>query len=157
MSDPSRYSFVTNWEIPSSQAKVWDLLMAAEDWPQWWRGVERVELLQPGINSLGLGAVRRYRWRSRLPYSLTFVMKTTLVEPHSRIEGHATGELEGFGRWQLRQVHDVTHVRYDWMVVTNKGWMRWLAPIARPLFEWNHDVIMKWGRDGLIKKVSQPD
>jgi hypothetical protein len=24
-------------------------------------------------------------------------------------------------------------------VETNKAWMRWLRPVARPLFAWNHD------------------
>ena len=153
MSDSSRYEFVTKWEIPAPQARVWDLLMAAEEWPRWWRGVERVELLKTGVDEHGLGAVRRYRWRSRLPYALTFVMETTLVQPRSRIEGRATGELEGFGCWQLDFADGVTRVRYDWQVVANKAWMRWLAPVARPVFEWNHDAIMEWGREGLVKQV----
>lgn len=154
MPDSSQYEFVTRWQIPAPQQQVWDLLMAVEQWPRWWRGVERVELLKSGVNVHGLGAIRRYRWRSRLPYSLTFIMETTLVEPQSRIEGHATGELEGFGRWQLHHDNGMTHVRYDWQVVANKWWMRWLAPIARPVFEWNHDVIMDWGRQGLVRQLN---
>jgi hypothetical protein len=47
----------------------------------------------------------------------------------------------------------MTHVRYDWQVVANKRWMRWLAPLARPLFAWNHDVVMDWGRIGLLRRV----
>jgi len=153
MANNSRYEFTTQWEISAPQISVWLELNSPENWPLWWRGVERVQLLQLGIDDLGNGAVRRYTWRSRLPYRLTFTMKTTHVEPYSCIEGHATGELEGFGRWQLSHSAGVTHVRYDWLVEANKRWMRWLAPIARPLFEWNHDVVMEWGRQGLLRRL----
>jgi hypothetical protein len=154
MGTSSRYEFTTRWEISAPQTRVWQELNAPEYWPQWWRGVERVELLKPGSDTLGQGAIRRYTWRSRLPYRLTFVMETTLVVPHTRIEGHATGELEGRGCWQLSHTDGTTHVQYDWHVVANKWWMRWLAPIARPLFEWNHDVVMEWGRIGLIRRLN---
>lgn len=149
MAFDSRYDFVTEWEIRAPQERVWNELMTPECWPTWWRGVERVELLKPGSNALGLGAVRRYTWQSWLPYRLVFVMETTRVDPHTRIEGRATGELEGIGCWHLEHVGGVTRVRYDWQVIANKRWMRWLAPIAKPLFKWNHDVVMRWGGEGL--------
>ena len=148
-----QYQFITNWQIPAPLVRVWHELNAPDQWPQWWRGVERVELLRPAIDDLGTGAARRYTWKSRLPYRLSFVMETTLVEPPRRIEGHATGELEGRGCWQLAYAHGVTHVQYDWQVNVNKRWMQLLAPIARPLFEWNHDVIMDWGRLGLLRRL----
>jgi len=31
--------------------------------------------------------------------------------------------------------------------------MNFLAPIARPLFEWNHNVVMNWGAEGLKKRL----
>src|SRR5262245_39082494 len=142
MAAGSRYEFTTKWEIPAPQMEVWKVLNAPEQWPAWWRGVEQVELLRPGYDELGRGAVRRYTWKSRLPYRLSFVMETTNIEPCDRIEGQATGELEGTGTWQLSHAAGVTHVQYDWNVNVNKKWMGWLAPIARPLFEWNHDVVM---------------
>jgi len=95
MGNSSSYAFVTKWEVPSAQGRVWQELKSPDHWPSWWRGVERVELLRPGDDDLGRGAVRRYTWRSRTPYRLTFVMETTRVELPSLIEGRATGELEG--------------------------------------------------------------
>ena len=149
----SHYEFVTKWEFAAPQAQVWQQLNSPESWPLWWRGVEQVELLNKGTDELGHGAVRRYTWRSRLPYRLTFLMQTTRVEPFSRIEGHATGELEGSGRWHLCHSEGVTRVRYDWQVKANKRWMRLLAPVARSIFAWNHDIVMEWGRLGLIRRL----
>ena len=149
----SHYRFVTTWNIPAPAEPIWAELMTPEQWPSWWRGVERVELVSPGNGEHGVGAVRDYAWRSALPYRLTFRMTTTKVERCRLIEGQATGELEGCGCWRLTPCEAGTRVEYDWQVVANKWWMRWLAPLARAAFEWNHDVVMEWGRQGLVRRV----
>ncbi|MEP6741453.1 MAG: hypothetical protein ABJB61_03065 [bacterium] len=71
------------------------------------------------------------------------------------IEGRAIGELQGVGRWQLSHDGPLTTVRYDWKVETTKPWMNLLAPLARPFFNWNHDVVMEWGREGLENKLGK--
>ena len=150
----SDYSFVTEWTIPASVERVWAALMSPDEWPSWWRGVIRVQLLTRGRGGGDVGSVRRYTWRSRLPYNLTFDIETTRIEPMRVIEGRATGELEGHGRWTITADGAGTHVRYDWNIATTKPWMRLLSPIAKPIFAWNHDVIMEWGREGLIARAS---
>ena len=146
------YSFVTLWQFRSPLEPVWETIYRSEEWPAWWRGVERVERVEPGGDDR-LGALRRYTWRSKLPYRLAFEMRLTRVEPLSLIEGEAVGELSGTGLWRLTHDGGVTRVRYDWNVRTTKPWMNLLAPIARPLFKWNHDVVMNWGADGLARKL----
>ena len=135
-----KYSFVTHWTVQAPLEKVWEAIYDSDRWPSWWKGVERVERI---------GSVRRFTWKSRLPYRLTFDLKVTRVEPMSLIESTAEGELSGIGRWTFESAGGVTRVRYDWNVHTTKPWMNLLAPIARPLFRWNHDVIMNWGLEGL--------
>jgi hypothetical protein len=34
--------------------------------------------------------------------------------------------------------------------------MNLLAPLARPVFAWNHDVVMRWGAEGLAKLLRAP-
>jgi uncharacterized protein YndB with AHSA1/START domain len=149
------YEFVTIWRAKAPQEKVWDLIFHSEQWPEWWRGVERVDKIRDGdINHVG--ARHRYTWKSNLPYRLVFEMETTRVEPMSIIEGRAIGELQGAGRWQLSNDGAVTTIRYDWKVETTKCWMNYLAPIARPLFAWNHNVVMGWGGEGLAKRLGVP-
>ena len=147
------YEFVTLWRFKAPQARVWDLIFHSEQWPEWWRGVERVERLKGG-DSNHVGAIHRYTWKSKLPYRLIFEMETTRVVPVSLIEGRAIGELQGLGSWQLSEDGDVTTVRYDWRVETTKRWMNLIALLARPLFSWNHDVVMGWGGEGLAKKLN---
>jgi hypothetical protein len=45
-------------------------------------------------------------------------------------------------------------VRYEWIVEVTKPWQRLLAPVLRPVFTWNHNVVMGWGYDGLVKKLA---
>ena len=146
------YSFVTLWRFRAPLEPVWDSIYRSEEWPSWWRGVERVERVEEG-DDRGVGALRLYTWRSKLPYRLAFHMRLTRVEPLSLIEGEAVGELTGTGRWHLTHDAGLTDVRYDWNVRTTRPWTNLLAPVARPLFKWNHDVVMDWGADGLARRL----
>ena len=146
------YDFVTIWKFKAPQEKVWDLVFHSEDWPTWWKGVESVVEVRKGDEN-GVGSVRRYTWKSKLPYRLSFDMQTIRIEPPRLLEGIAVGELQGRGLWQLSTDGGETVVRYDWNVETTKPWMNFLSPIARPLFEWNHNVVMSWGAQGLGKRL----
>lgn len=149
----SSYQFVTEWTFPSPIDDVWAQLNRPEDWPTWWRGVVSVDVIEPG-DSNGLGAYRRMVWQSALPYRLRFNMRTVRLERPSTIEGHADGDLCGVGRWSLSPTRSGTTVQYDWTVEATKPWMRWLAPVAKPVFTWNHDVVMRWGYEGLRQRLS---
>lgn len=151
----ANYEFVTNWRFTAPQNHVWKLIFDPERWPEWWRGVEKVESIKQG-DANHIGAIHRYTWKSKLPYRLIFEMETTRVEPYSLLEGRAIGELQGTGRWQFSsEDNGVTRVRYDWRVHTTKPWMNLIAPIARPVFSWNHDVIMGWGEAGLANRLAE--
>ena len=69
------------------------------------------------------------------------------------MDGRAFGELEGVGIWIFNHENGVTHVQYDWQVKTTKAWMNLFAPIARPIFAWNHDKVMESGYVGLKKRL----
>jgi uncharacterized protein YndB with AHSA1/START domain len=149
----SEYEFLTTWCLEAPREPVWDAIWEAERWPEWWRGVVGARIVTAG-DEAGVGQVARYTWRSRLPYDLEFEMTTTEVDKPHLLEGHAMGELAGIGRWRLFEQDGevpVTAVVYEWNVSTTKPWMNVLAPIARPLFEWNHDWVMRNGGAGLAK------
>jgi hypothetical protein len=85
----------------------------------------------------------RYKVKGRLPFTLTFDATVTQADPPQVLELQARGELEGVGRWTLSQHGTITTAQYTWDVRSNKRWMNLLAPLARPLFEWNHDGVMR--------------
>jgi len=75
------------------------------------------------------------------------------IEHERYIEVRAFGELDGIGIWHMMADGDSTRVDYDWRVKTTKSWMNTLAPIAKPIFRWNHNAIMKWGEKGLKRRL----
>ncbi len=146
------YRFLTTWVLDAPIERVWDALYDSERWPEWWRGVEEVEKVEDGDDE-GRGSLGRYVWKSRLPYRLEFDMRTTRVERPRLMEGEADGELAGTGRWRMFEQDGVTAVVYEWNVRTTSAWMNVLAPLARPFFAWNHDVVMRWGGEGLARRL----
>ncbi len=152
----AEYRFLTTWLIEAGRERVWDAIYDSERWPEWWRGVEEAKRIAAG-DERGIGQLGSYVWRSRLPYPVRFEITTTRVEPPHLLEGDAAGELEGTGRWRLFEQRSgetpVTAVLYEWNVATTKAWMNLLAPIARPVFRWNHDWVMRNGGTGLAREL----
>ena len=122
------------------------MLREAERWPDWWRGVRHVPVLAPEERYL-------IAWRSRIPYDLAFEFTVEHVEEPREMVGVASGELEGTGHWRLFEQDGVTAVTYEWNVRTTEKWMNLLAPVAKPVFSYNHDVVMRWGGEGLAQRL----
>ena len=145
------YRFLTTWRIDAPLDAVWDVVYRVEDWPAWWRGVELVEPIRTGDES-GLGSVHRHRWRSLLPYSVSFEIETTRIEPLRLLEGRARGGLEGIGRWRF-YADEATVITYEWNVRTTRRWMRLVEPVGRPVFAASHNLVMRWGGEGLARRL----
>ena len=132
------YAFTTVWHVRAPIERVWDALQDPE---RWWPGLRRD------------GA--RFIWKGWLPYTLTAEIRTVRREEPHVLEVSACGALEGRGAWRLDREPDGTRVRYDWRVATRVRWMRWLGPVGRPVFRWNHDVVMRRGARGLKRLVER--
>lgn len=144
------YRFLTTWLLKADRERIWDAIYDSDTWPEWWPGVIETERLADGDEN-GVGQYGRYVWKSRLPYKVEFFVRSTKVERPHLLEGQATGELAGIGRWRLFEQGGVTAVIYEWNVSTTKAWMNLLAPVARPVFAVNHDWVMRGGGEGLAR------
>ncbi len=146
------YEFLTSWCVDVPIERVYDVLADSTAYPEWWKGVTAVEMLEPG-DANGIGERARFSWRSTLPYTLQFDSRKTRAEPPYLIEGQATGELEGVGTWHLFAGRDSTAILYSWRVRTTKQWMNVWGPLPRPAFRWNHDRVMRQGGIGLAQRL----
>jgi hypothetical protein len=141
----TRYRFLTTWLLDAPVADVWDTLYDASRWPEWWRGVERTDVLREDL--------WRSTWRSFLPYRLSFEFEIVLRERPFLLEGRARGELAGTGRWRLYEGPAGTASTWDWDVGTTARWMNAFGPLARPVFAWNHAWVMRRGAEGLAREL----
>lgn len=111
------YRFVTIWYIEAPIESVCKAICHSLSWPLWWCNVERVEELARG-DLQGIGNVRRYTWKGRLPYRLIFDVCIIRSEPLADVEGIASGDIEGKGHWSFTADGAVTAARCEWQIRT---------------------------------------
>ena len=139
----ARYHFITEFALSADRERAWESLSDPTDWPSWWRWLKRVDVHDRGDQD-HLGARYTYAFGTALPYTLSFEVTVTRVERLSSLVGEASGELEGAGYWTFSDADNGgTAVSYVWLVQTTKRWMNVLAPVGRPAFSWNHDILMR--------------
>ena len=148
----AEYAFLTAWRLAAPRDDVFEVLHDSERWPEWWRGLESVEKLEDG-DTEGRGSLGRYTWRSAARYRVSFAMRITEVDRPYALAGCAEGDLSGTGRFRLHDRDGATDVVFEWRVETRRAWMNLLAPVARPVFRWNHDWIMRQGARGLARRL----
>lgn len=144
------YNLKTTWRLDAPRQPIWDALIAADEWPVWWRYVKNVELLHSGEVS-SLSSTRRFTWTSKLPYRLCFEVSIRALDENNWIEADVSGDLKGTGKWVLSDFENSTLVTYFWTVSTEKAWMNLLAPVLSPIFVWNHHQVMDEGAKGLAR------
>lgn len=147
----SSYHFVTHWKVRGGIHLVFEILRDGENYSQWWRPAyvsSRVVGLQGGHKVHCLV-------RAKLPYTLSFTMELAHEKPPYELELRATGELVGRGLWRLREAGELTEIEFQWDVRAEKTLVKWLSPILRPLFHWNHDWVMRMGQIGLQEEVER--
>jgi hypothetical protein len=147
-----QFALVTYWHLDAPIDRVWEAIVAVEEWPRWWRYVHRVE---------GNGQRRCRRLRRAATLHLVEQAAVSTFLCHARDPRRAPfvarrrceGDLTGTGRWHLAAEGGTTRVRYDWTVVTTKPWMNVLAPLLQPAFRWNHNEVMAEGGRGLARHL----
>jgi hypothetical protein len=149
----ARYRYGSDWTVDASVDRVWDVLLSVDDWPTWWRGFRAVERLDPG-DDRGIGMRIRQHWRSLLPYTLVIDLEIARVERHRALEGRASGDMEGTCTWEIEDLGGRTVVRFTLDVRPTRPWMNLPVPFADRVFAWNVDAIMRWGNDGLERRLA---
>ena len=144
------YCFVTRWRVEGTPDEVFDVLDHPLEYVRWWPSVWlHVELLEPG-GSGGMGRRVRFLSRGRLPYTLRWTAETIAVAAPIHLAIRATGDFEGGGEWRLVPAGTThTEAEYHWTITANKPLLKFLSPILRPLFEWNHRWAMARGEESL--------
>ncbi|MFP5332417.1 MAG: hypothetical protein ACLGHX_08685 [Acidimicrobiia bacterium] len=147
---PSRYHFVTEMSLTSSPTDVERVLRDVTAWPTWWKWARHAD----HVNEVPTGSVgARYRNRVRTPMLYGFTYETEIVEVAAgRIRLDSTGDLEGTGLFEYASLETGgALLRFSWLVQTSRRWMNLVGPLARPVFTWNHDLLMTDFARGLAR------
>jgi hypothetical protein len=116
---------------------------------RWWPSVYlEMREVAPG-NEAGLGKVVELWTKGFLTYTLRWRSTVTESTPPTGFRLEADGDFTGRGIWTLRPERaadgpggPLTSVTYDWLIVAEKGILKKLSMVMKPIFAANH----RWGK-----------
>ena len=142
----AEYVFLDEWDVAAPQEVVFRALADVGTYPQWWRPVY-IDVETDGPPELG--RVSQQHFKGRLPYTLRTRSEIVRYEPPNELEVSVVGDLTGKGVWTLSPRGEGVHVRFDWTVIADRPLLRYLTPLLRPVFRWNHNWSVKRAIEGL--------
>lgn len=143
------YHFISNWKVTGTQEEVCAILEDAVSLAVWWPSVYLdVKVLEPG-NEKGQGKVVELYTKGFLPYSLRWKFKVTSSNAPFGYTIEAIGDFKGKGIWSFVQKGEEVEIEYDWRISAEKGLLKNLSFLLKPLFSWNHQWAMKKGEESL--------
>ena len=141
------YVFLHEWDVEAPQEAIFEALADARTYPDWWKPVY---IDVEGDADPGPGVTTKQHFKGKLPYTLKTTSRITTYEPPRHFEVEVVGDLTGTGKWTLTPSGNGTvHVRFDWTVHADRRLLRYLTPILRPIFRWNHDWSAARAQEGL--------
>jgi hypothetical protein len=156
------YHFVTVWQIPATPDEITEVLGDAPALARWWPSVYlTVSEVEPG-DERGVGKVVDLFTKGYLPYTLRWRFTVSESDPPTGFRLEATGDFVGQGIWTLvagRGPDDprgpLTTVTYDWTVLAEKGILKNLSMIMKPIFRSNHHWAMARGEESLKLELAR--
>ncbi|WP_020672000.1 SRPBCC family protein [Amycolatopsis nigrescens] len=134
-----RYRFRTDWQLRAPVSAVFAAAVDLANYPAWWPDVRAVRKVDEDTAEL--------LCRSTLPYSLVLRMhRAEQDEPSGRLRVTLSGDLEGVLAGHVSARDGGTRLLITQEVVARKKLLRRLGPVARPLFEVNHTLMMRRGQ-----------
>lgn len=140
------YYFCEEWRVAAPVERAWTAIRDLEAYPRWWNEFVAVERL----NDLdGVGSRVSVHAKAALPYHMYFNLETIVEERPRLAIVKVRGDLIGEMRWRLETDGSGTRLIFDESVRTGKPLLNVFAPVFKPLFAWNHRVMMASGERGL--------
>lgn len=146
------YRFKSTWRVEGSVQAVFDGLERLDRYPDWWREVRSVTRLDQKR--------AKVRIKALLPYSLDLVLTRTRADIVDGIlEVTMTGDLAGWSRWQITREEGTLRLDFEEVAELMKPSLRRYGALARPVFAFNHWVMMVRGQRGLRRylRSSRPE
>jgi hypothetical protein len=156
------YHFITTWRIAATPEEISDVLGDARSLGRWWPSVYLgVRIIEDG-DERGVGKVVDLWTKGFLPYTLRWRFTVTESDPPNGFRLEASGDFLGRGIWTLRAEAGpadprgpMTLVTYDWLVLAEKGVLKTLSGIMKPIFSANHRWAMARGERSLQLELAR--
>jgi hypothetical protein len=158
----NEYAFLTTWQVPATPDEIAEVLGDAEALARWWPSVYlEVAVLEHG-DERGTGRVVDLYTKGWLPYTLRWRFRVTESDPPRGFAIEASGDFVGRGVWTLTPEAAAgepdgprTRVDYDWRIAAEKGLLKRLSFLMKPVFAANHRWAMARGEESLRLELAR--
>ena len=151
----NEYQFLTEWRVAAPRPLLYEILKEGKDYPQWWPDVYLAANFVPSGRADRIGDRVELLTKGWLPYKLRWTAISEKYEAPRRIKIRAEGDFVGRGVWELKDEGATTHIAFDWRLRADKPLLRWLSPVFKPIFKWNHHWAMSTGLTRLKLEVQR--
>jgi len=158
----NEYHFITTWRIAATAEEISAVLGDAPDLARWWPSVYLTVSEVAAGDENGVGKVVDLWTKGFLPYTLRWRFTVTESEPPTGFKIEANGDFVGRGVWTLHQETgpddpggSLTTVTYDWLVIAEKGILKTLSVVMKPIFKANHHWAMARGEESLKLELAR--
>ncbi|MDV6272876.1 SRPBCC family protein [Rhodococcus erythropolis] len=144
----TEFDFRSVWTLPASADRVYDVLADAERYSRWWPQIRRVRTTDEHSGSMAI--------RSAVPLTLLVFGRRDVEDPVARyLKVHLSGAMIGWSSWSVRPAGSGCVADFRQQVAVS-GALGLASRIAKPVFEWNHEAMMRGGHRGLSAYLCQP-
>lgn len=151
----NEYAFLTEWNVTAPIELVYDILKDGKEYVRWWPDVYLAAEYIPSGAANGIGDQVKLLTKGWLPYKLRWTATAERYEQPHTIAITASGDFEGRGVWSLQQRRKECHITFDWRLRADKPLLRWLSPVFKPIFKWNHRWAMEKGYMRLQEEIAR--
>jgi len=139
-------TFVDEWQVRAPVGAAFAVLSDLRTYADW-GGVTYRSCESDGPPALG--RTIRVCIKGPLPLSLRFEGTITHLESPAELRMTATGDFDGDWHLRLEPDGDTVKVRSQWRLTPRRPPPRWLEPLLRRLFHWNHTTMINRANAGL--------
>ena len=157
----NEYAFLTTWHIPARPDEIAAVLADAQGLERWWPSVYLKVTVIEGGDARGIGKVVDLHTKGWLPYTLKWRFTVTESDPPRGFALTAEGDFVGRGIWTIAPESPAsdgsprTTVTYDWRISAEKGILRRLSFVMKPIFSANHHWAMARGEESLRLELAR--
>ena len=139
-----RFGFRGAWDLDAPPARVQEVLLDLEHYPEWWPQVVAVAKIDDDH--------ARVLCRSALPYTLDLVL-TAVHRERDLLETRIEGDLDGWVRWRIDGAGGHTRLGFEQEVDVTGRFLAVAAYVAAGPLRWNHERMMTGCLTGLRTRL----
>ncbi|XAM01576.1 hypothetical protein OT109_09295 [Phycisphaeraceae bacterium D3-23] len=151
----NEFHFVDRWSVEATAREAVEVFADHADAGRWWPATFLVaEQVDPGAPD-GTGRTIRALTAGFLPYRLQVRIRLQLINSDNDYTLAFSGDLCGLTRVKTTQCGDRLDIIFESRLAPQKPVVRFLMPILKPLYIWNHSWLMTRGERSIRLEIAR--